>query len=108
MLPPDVDNRHSCWGCVSNDAVTLPPEVDASIAPVAPPRLIQPPDVCARMLPETRSTEIAPPLVDASRSPATSEMWMEPPDVCTTVLPLAPSSVMLPPDVRPFTGPSMR
>src|SRR6478672_1220531 len=34
MLPPDVDNRQDSFGCAERKALTLPPDVDASTAPV--------------------------------------------------------------------------
>src|SRR5512143_3567851 len=45
MLPPEVDNRHVSLGCADINALTLPPDVEASTAPVVSRTVILPPDV---------------------------------------------------------------
>src|ERR1700733_11117374 len=103
--PPEVDRRDSSFGCRTMEALTGPPEVDASIAPAASLIQMPPPDVWARTRPKLPSMEIGPPLVDASTSPPAFLIAMGPPEVCTTALPWPPSSVMGPPDVRAFNSP---
>src|SRR5436190_2020456 len=56
MLPPDVDNRHDSFGCAERKALTLPPEVEASTAPVVSRIVTLPPEVCALTRPLARLT----------------------------------------------------
>jgi len=56
MLPPDVDNRQDSFGCAERKALTLPPDVEASTAPVVSRIVMLPPEVWALTRPVARLT----------------------------------------------------